>query len=173
MAFVNFTAQEIVSHVRGWFIVFSLAVALLLNLLPLQGVALLLRPDFVALMVLYWSINQPQRVGMSVAFTIGLLMDVGDASIFGQHALAYSVMAFIGLLLHRRLRIFSLHKQVPQVGLLLLSAQLIMLLTGLLAGANFPGWDFFLASVSGALLWPLLPTLVKMRQRRKPDPDAL
>ena len=173
LAFVNFTAQEIVSHVRSWFIVFSLAVALLLNLLPLQGVTLLLRPDFVALMVLYWSINQPQRVGMSVAFTMGLLMDVGDASIFGQHALAYSVMAFIGLLLHRRLRIFSLHKQAPQVGLLLLSAQLIMLLTGLLAGANFPGWDFFLASVSGALLWPLLPALVKMPQRRKPDPDAL
>lgn len=173
MAFVNSPTQEILSHVRSRFIVLSLAVALLLNLLPLQDVALLLRPDFVALMVLYWSINQPQRVGMSVAFAMGLLMDVGDASIFGQHALAYSVMAFIALLLHRRLRIFSLRKQVPQVGLLLLSAQLIMLLTGLLAGASLPGWDFFLASASGALLWPLLPALLKMPQRRKPDPDAL
>ena len=173
MAFVNSPTQEILSHVRSRFIVLSLAVALLLNLLPLQDVALLLRPDFVALMVLYWSINQPQRVGMSVAFAMGLLMDVGDASIFGQHALAYSVMAFIALLLHRRLRIFSLRKQVPQVGLLLLSAQLVMLLTGLLTGASLPGWDFFLASASGALLWPLLPALLKMPQRRKPDPDAL
>ncbi|MDO8438515.1 MAG: rod shape-determining protein MreD [Nitrosomonadaceae bacterium] len=173
MAFVNSSQQEVLSHVRSRFIVLSLTAALLLNLLPLQGLALLLRPDFVALVVLYWSINQPQRVGMSVAFTMGLLMDVGDASIFGQHALAYSVMAFIALLLHRRLRIFSLYKQAPQVGLLLLSAQLIILLTGLLAGANLPGWDFFLASASGMLLWPLLPALVKMPQRRKPDPDAL
>jgi rod shape-determining protein MreD len=173
LAFVNSPTREVLLHVRNRFIVFSLAVALLLNLLPLQDVALLLRPDFVALVVLYWSINQPQRVGMSVAFAMGLLMDVGDASILGQHALAYSVMAFIALLLHRRLRIFGLHKQAPQVGLLLLSAQLVMLLTGLLAGANLPGWDFFLASVSGTLLWPLLPALLKMPQRRKPDPDAL
>jgi len=173
LAFVNSSQQEVLAHVRSRFIVLSLTAALLLNLLPLQGVALLLRPDFVALVVLYWSINQPQRAGMSMAFIMGLLMDVGDASIFGQHALAYSVMAFVALLLHRRLRIFSLRKQVPQVGLLLLSAQLIMLLTGLLASAHLPGWDFLLASASGALLWPLLPALVKIPQRRKPDSNAL
>ena len=173
MAFVNSSQQEVSLHVRNRFIVLSFAVALLVNLLPLQGVVLMLRPDFVALMVLYWGINQPQRVGMSVAFFMGLLMDVGDASIFGQHALAYSVMAFIALLLHRRLRIFSLYKQAPQIGLLLLSAQFVMLLTGLLAGTNLPDKDFFLASVSGTLLWPLLPILLSMPQRRKSDPDAL
>ncbi|MCX7184969.1 MAG: rod shape-determining protein MreD, partial [Pseudomonadota bacterium] len=62
MAFVNSSQQEVLAHVRSRFIVLSLTAALLLNLLPLQGVALLLRPDFVALVVLYWSINQPQRV---------------------------------------------------------------------------------------------------------------
>jgi rod shape-determining protein MreD len=83
------------------------------------------------------------------------------------------VMSFIALLMHRRLRIFSIHKQIPQVALLLLSAQLVMLLTGILINANLPEWDFLLASVSGALLWPLLPTLVRIPQRRRPDSDAL
>lgn len=173
MAFVNSPKQEILLHVKNRFIALSLAVALLLNLLPLQGIVLMLRPDFVALVVLYWSINQPQRIGMSVAFAMGLLMDVGNASIFGQHALAYSVMAFIALLLHRRLRIFSLRKQAPQAGLLLFSAQLVILLTGVLAGANFPGWDFFLASVTGALLWPLLPAFLRTSRRQKSDSNGL
>ncbi len=173
MAFIDSSKHEPLSNVGSLFIVLSLAVALVLNLLPLHGIALLLRPDCVALLVLYWSINQPQRVGMGASFLMGLMMDVGDASMLGQHALSYSVMSFITLLMHRRLGIFSLHKQVPQVVLLLLSAQLVMLLTGILINANLPEWDFLLASVSGGLLWPLLPTLVRIPQRRRPDSDAL
>lgn len=173
MAFANLAKQEILLPVKGGFIVFSLATALLLNLLPLQGLMLALRPDFVALTVLYWGINQPQRVGMGTAFGMGMLMDVGNASLFGQHALAYSVMAFIALVLHRQVRVFSLRQQAPQAGLMLLAAQLVILLTGLLAGANFPGWLFFLSSVTGALLWPLLSALLRIPQRPKPDPDAL
>jgi len=104
---------------------------------------------------------------------MGMLMDVANASLFGQHALAYSVMAFIALVLHRQVRMFSLRQQAPQAGLMLLAAQLVILLTGLLAGANFPGWLFFLASITGALLWPLLSALLRLPQRPKPDPDAL
>ena len=162
MAFIDSSKHKPLSNVGGLFIILSLAVALVLNLLPLHGIALLLRPDCVALLVLYWSINQPQRVSMGASFFMGLMMDVGDASVFGQHALSYSVMSFIALLM-----------QVPQVALLLLSAQLVMLLTGILINANLPEWDFLLASVSGGLLWPLLPTLVRIPQRRRPDSDAL
>lgn len=173
MALGNPPKQEILLPVKGWFIVFSLAIALLLNLLPLQGFVLVLRPDFVALTVLYWSINQPQRAGMGTAFGMGMLMDVANASLFGQHALAYSVMAFIALVLHRQVRMFSLRQQAPQAGLMLLAAQLVILLTGLLAGASFPSWLIFLASITGALLWPLLSALLRLPQRPKPDPDAL
>ena len=102
MAFVNYPRQEILLPVKGSFIALSLFMALLLNLLPLKGIVLSLWPDFIALVMLYWCINQPQRAGISIAFGMGLLMDIGNASTFGQHALAYSIMAFIALLFHRR-----------------------------------------------------------------------
>jgi rod shape-determining protein MreD len=100
-------------------------------------------------------------------------MDVGNSSMFGQHALAYSVMIFIALLLRRRLHIFGLLKQAPQVGLLLLFTQFIMLLTELLKRADFPGWYYFLASFTGMLLWPLISLLLKMSHSSKYDPNAL
>ncbi len=173
LVFVDSSKHQSLSNVGNWFIVLSLIVALVLNLLPLQGIALSLRPDCVALLVLYWSINQPQRVGIGASFIMGLMMDVGDASMLGQHALSYSVMSSIALLTYRRLHLFSIYKQIPQVTLLLLSAQLVMLLTGILINANLPEWDFLLASVSGALLWPLLPTLVRILQRQRPDSEVL
>lgn len=147
--------------------------ALLLNLLPLRGALLTFWPDFTALTILYWCINQPQRVGMSTAFGMGLLMDIGNASTFGQHALAYSIMAFGALLFHRRLYNFGPLKQAPQMGLILLMGQSVMLLTWLLDGADFPGWNFFLASATGTVLWPLLSSLLKIPQRPRSDSNAL
>jgi rod shape-determining protein MreD len=104
---------------------------------------------------------------------MGLLMDVGNSSMFGQHALAYSVLIFIALLLRRRLQIFGLLKQAPQIGLLLLIAQFILLLTELLKRSDFPGWHYFLASFTGMLLWPLISFLLKMPHSSKYDPNAL
>lgn len=173
MAFANYPKQEILRPVKGSLIVLSLMMALLLNLLPLKGVVLTLWPDFIALMILYWCINQPQRVGMTTAFVMGLLMDIGDASTFGQHALAYSIMAFVALVFHRRLRVFSALQQAPQAGLILLVGQSILLLTGLLDGSQFPGWDFFLASATGTFLWPLLSSLVRIPRSPKSDSDVL
>ena len=173
MASANYSEEEIILPAKGWFIILSLMVALLLNLLPLQDNMLTLRPDFVALVLIFWSIYQPQRVGMSIAFFMGLLMDAGNGSMLGQHALAYSVMLFIALLMRRRLQIFGLLKQAPQIGLMLLFAQFIMLLTELLNRSDFPGWYYFLASITGTLLWPLISFLLKIPHSPKYDPNAL
>ena len=173
MARTNYPEEEIILPAKNWFIILSLMVGLLLNLLPIQGDLLMLRPDFVALVLLFWGIYQPQRVSMSVAFVMGLLMDVSNSSMFGQHALAYSVMIFIALLLRRRLHIFGLLKQAPQIGLLLLFTQFIILLTELLNRTDFPGWYYFLASFTGMLLWPLISRLLKMPHSSKYDPNAL
>ncbi|MDN5882039.1 MAG: rod shape-determining protein MreD [Nitrosospira sp.] len=170
MAFANHPKQEILLPVKGPFIALSLMAALLLNLLPLMST---FWPDFLALVILYWCINQPGRVGMSVAFGLGLLMDIGEAGTFGQHALAYSIMAFAALAFHRRLRVFGWLKQAPQIGLMLLIGQSVLLLTELLDGSHFPGWDFFLASATGTVLWPLLSSLLRIPQRPRHDPDAL
>ena len=173
MAFADHPRQEILRPVKGSFIFLSLMAALLLNLLPLKEVLLTLWPDFTALTILYWCINQPQRVGMSTAFGMGLLMEIGNAGTFGQHALAYSIIAFAALLFQRRLYNFGLLKQAPQMGLILLMGQSVMLLTWLLDGADFPGWNFFLASATGTALWPLLSSLLKIPQRPKSDSNML
>lgn len=91
----DYLEQEITLHAKNSFIFLSLLIALLFNLLPLQETILLLRPDFVAITLLYWNINQPQRIGMTVSFVAGLIMDVSNSSILGQHALAYCLLTFL------------------------------------------------------------------------------
>ncbi|SFW10646.1 rod shape-determining protein MreD [Nitrosovibrio sp. Nv17] len=174
MAFADHPREEILRPVRGSFILLSLVASILLSLAPLTDVLHALWPDFAAMTLLYWCINQPQRVGMTSAFSMGLLMDVGNAAIFGQHALAYSIMAFIALLFHRRLHNFGLLQQAPQMGLILLAGQSVMLLTWLLNGMDFPPWDFFLGSVTGTLLWPLLASVLRAPQKpRRTESNTL
>ncbi|MDH5551761.1 MAG: rod shape-determining protein MreD [Nitrosomonas sp.] len=170
---VNFPDPDALIPATGWFIFFSLVIALLLNLLPLQGIYLIARPDFVALTILYWSINQPQHLGISIAFLMGLFIDVSNASILGQHAMAYSIVAYIAFILHRRLRIFNPLQQVPQIVLILILMQVIILLTGVIAGADFPGWHFFLASVTGMLTWPIISFILGVLRNPKEDPNTI
>jgi rod shape-determining protein MreD len=88
----TFSSSRILQPVRPWFIVFSLFIALLLNYLPTS--AWLWMPDWVALTLVFWTIREPRRVGMSTAFILGLAMDVADASLMGQHSLAYVLAAY-------------------------------------------------------------------------------
>ncbi len=170
---VNFPEQDALIPATSWFIFFSLVIALLLNLLPLQGISLALRPDFVALTILYWSINQPQHLGISTAFLMGLLIDVSNVSILGQHALAYCIVAYIAFVFHRRLRIFNPLQQVPQIVLILILMQVIILLTGVIGGADFPGWHFFFASLTGMLTWPLISFILGILRKPKDDPNII
>lgn len=156
----------------GRFIAFGIVLALLLNLIPWGGAARLLHPDFVALAILYWVVHQPLRVGMGASWFLGLLMDVADGALFGQHALAYSIAAYIALKFHRRILMFTPLSQALYIFGLLLTLQVVMLLIRLFAGAAFPGMGYFLASASGALVWPLLNFAMQLPQRRKISPDA-
>jgi rod shape-determining protein MreD len=161
--------HEILLPVRPAFIAFTLIAAVLLNML--LGWIAWLRPDFVALVLLYWCIQQPRRVGFTAAFTLGLLMDVAEGTLFGQHALAYTILAFAGIALHRRVRQFSLTAQVFHVLPLLLGNDLIVLGIRLIAGADFPGYRYFVGSWLAALLWPAVSVLLKLPQRPRADPD--
>src|SRR3954467_15163119 len=101
-------SNEILLPARHGFILFTLVMALLINLLPWSGWALAIKPDFVALGILYWRIQQPHKVGFASAWSLGLMMDTADASLLGQHALAYSVLAYAGIALHRRVLRFTI-----------------------------------------------------------------
>lgn len=165
--------QELLLPVKPGFIVFTLVAALLCNLLPWSGWALWLMPDFVALIVLYWCIHEPRKIGFLTAWGLGLLMDIADGSLFGQHALAYIILAYAGMVLHRRVQRFAMLPQVLHVIPLLLFTSLVVLLVRALAGADFPGYAYFLGSFSGAALWPVLTHLLKLPQRPRPDPDRV
>jgi rod shape-determining protein MreD len=165
--------HEILLPVRGGFIVFTFVAALLINLLPWSGWALVIKPDFVALVVLYWCIQQPRKVGFTGAWLLGLVMDVAEGSLFGQHALAYSVLAFGGIVLHRRVLMFSMRDQVLHVIVLLILNDVLVLAIRMLAGAGFPGVQYFIGSLTAAALWPALSLLFKLPQRPPPDPDRV
>lgn len=164
--------QEILLPVKPAFIVATLLAALLVNLLPWSGYGLWLRPDCVALVLLYWCIEQPRRVGFTAAWLLGLLMDVGDGVLFGQHALAYSILAYAGIVLHRRVRMFPLSLQVLHVIPLLLLNDFIVLLLRLASGGDFPGMQYFLGAVVGGLLWAPVSVLLKLPQRPNRESDG-
>lgn len=173
MAGTPVRAQEILLPVKAGFIALTFVAGVLLNLLPWAGALLWIRPDFVAVLVLYWCTHQPRKLGLAGAWALGLVMDIADASLFGQHALVYSVLAFIAIVLHRRVLMFDLRHQMLHVLPMLLAAQVIMVLVHLVAGAGFPGWAYFLGSATGAALWPVLSVLLKLPYRLKPDPDKV
>jgi len=157
--------DEILRPAKPWFVLLSLSAGLVANLIPLAGTALVLRPDFLALVLLYWCIQQPRYVGVGTAWVVGLLMDVGDATLFGQHALAYAVLAYGAEYFRRRVLRFPLWQQAVQVAALLILCALIVLLVRFVGGAAFPGWNYFAPPLVGALLWPLVSVLLQTPQR--------
>ena len=163
--------HEILLPVRPAFIALTMIAALIANLLPWSGWLLAVKPDFVALAVLYWCIQQPRKVGFAAAWLLGLLMDVADGSLFGQHALAYSVLAFAGIVLHRRVQRFTMKDQILHVIPLLLMNDVLVLVIRRIAGAEFPGFSYFIGSFVAGALWPAMCFLLKLPQRPTPDPD--
>ena len=157
--------EEILHPARPWFIVVTVGVALAANLSPLSGVALALRPDFVALVLLYWCIQEPRYIGVGVAWGVGLLMDVGDATLFGQHALAYALLAYAAEYFRRRVLRFSLWQQAAQVAVLLSLCAGLVLLVRYVGGAPLPRWTYAVPPLVGALLWPVLTVALQWTQR--------
>jgi rod shape-determining protein MreD len=151
------------------FILFTLLLALGFNLLPLGRTPAV--PDLLALVLVYWCVHQPRRVGIVSAFLFGLVMDVHQGALLGQHALAYTLMAFGAHAMHRRLLWFELLPQTLQVLPLFVLAELVMLVVRLLVGDMAPGWSMWLAPLFQALLWPVATLLLQAPQRRPPDPD--
>ncbi|MBM3368625.1 MAG: rod shape-determining protein MreD [Betaproteobacteria bacterium] len=161
--------QRILLPVRGSTILGSLAVALLLNFLPWRNVAVV--PDFVALVLAFWCVRQPRLVGLGAAWCLGLATDVGNGVLLGQHALAYSLLAFAAITLSRRILWFSLWGQTLHVAAILLFAQAVGLLVRLATGADFPGWSIVIGPLLGAALWPVVSALLLMPQRRPAETD--
>ncbi|WP_225721361.1 rod shape-determining protein MreD [Candidatus Vallotiella sp. (ex Adelges kitamiensis)] len=155
--------------VNLYFIAFSLAIAFFFNFLPWStwiGV-----PDIVAIVLLFWNVHQLHKVGMGIAFLMGLLIDVHDASLFGEHALAYTLLSYGAIMVHRRVLWLSLGAQVFFVMPLLVIAQAVPFIIRLIFGGAFPGYSCLLNGLISALLWPVVSVLLLLPQKRVVDPD--
>ena len=151
------------------FIAFSLTCAFMLNLLPWGR--WIGAPDFVALVLVFWGIHQPRKVGIGVAFCMGLLMDVHDATLLGENALAYTLLSYLAIMIHRRVLWFPVLTQAVHVFPLLLLAQAIQALVHVFATGRFGGWLHFVESAVAVALWPLISWLLLAPQRRAVDRD--
>ncbi len=166
--------QQLLLPANPLFIWGSLLLALLLNMLQNMGLwgRAAWAPDLMALVLVFWSVHQPLRVGIGVAFFFGIAMDVHMSSLLGQHALAYTVLSFFAITIHRRVLWFSVPSQALQVFPLFLAAHAVELLIRLMAGGQFPGVSMLAAPLIEALLWPVASIVLLVPQRRAPDPDA-
>ena len=161
--------QQLLLPANPAFIWGSLLLAMLANMLPLGRTPWM--PDILALVLVFWSVHQPQRVGIGAAFMFGLAMDVHQAALLGQHALAYTTLSFFAITIHRRLLWFTVPSQAVQILPLFVTAHAIQLAIRMLGGGAFPGWSIVLAPVTESLLWPIVSVMLLAPQRRAPDPD--
>jgi rod shape-determining protein MreD len=143
----------------------SLVLAMGLCILPLAEPWSLLNPDWMALVLIYWTLAVPDRVGVGTAWLTGLFADVLTGRLLGQHALAYAVIAYLSLRWYRRLRLFPVPQQCLWVLLLLLTSQLLVLWTQNVHAADRLLGAYWLPSLSGALLWPLVLMLLRRLRR--------
>jgi rod shape-determining protein MreD len=161
--------NELLLPANPVFVWFSLAVALMCNLLPSGRWAGV--PDVLAVALVFWNVHQPRRVGVGAAFVFGLIMDVHQGALLGQHALAYTLLSFFAITVHRRLLWFTVASQAVQIVPLFVAAHAVSLLVRLIAGAGFPGWSLLVAPLAESLLWPVAAFVLLAPQRRPPDRD--
>jgi len=162
-------SDQLLLPVNPVFVALTLLFAFALNLVPLGREPLM--PDFVALVLVFWNVHQSRRVGVGLAFLFGLMMDVHSGAVLGQHALAYTLLSFFAITIHRRLLWFTVPSQAVQILPLFLAAHAVSLVVRMIAGGMFPGWQVLLAPVLEALLWPIATWLLLAPQRRAPDRD--
>src|SRR2546421_289532 len=161
--------QRILLPVKVGYMALTLVLALLFNLLPWRDVTGL--PDMVALVLTFWCVHQPRKMGIGIAWFVGLVMDAGDSALLGQHAFAYAFLAFAAVSLHRRILWFSPWRQAAHVLVLLLLSQALMLAVRLVAGGVFPGLAYFAGTLIAAALWPTVSFLLLLPQRRPESVD--
>jgi len=166
--------QQLLLPASPWFIGGTLLAALLVNMfvnMSLIGNAAWM-PDFLALVLVFWCVHQPRMVGIGVAFLFGVVTDVHQAGLLGQHALTYTALGFLAVMVHRRLLWFSVPSQAMQVLPLFVAAHALELLVRMMSGSVFPDLWILLAPLLEALLWPLVSVALLAPQRRAPDPDV-
>lgn len=153
---------------RGWLLPVSVVLALLLGLLPLPLAVQPLRPYWLALVVAFWVIEDPDRVGLGFAFLMGVIGDITFGGILGEQALRLTVMAFILQRFRSQVRFFPMAQQALVIGGLLLNDRVVSAAVHLMLNVPQLPWSYWCAPVLGTLLWaPLFVLLDALRIGRR------
>jgi len=149
----------------GWVVAGSFLLAFLAASIPLPGWVGWFWPDWVAMVLIYWCLALPYRIGIGTGWLVGLLVDVGRGALLGQHALAFATLAYLTLQTHRRIRVFTPWQQAFSVLVFLLIEQvLVFWISGVIGYPPRDGW-YLAPAVGGMIAWPLL--FVVLRDARR------
>ena len=150
----------------GWLILLSIMAALVLTAIPLPEWANIVRPEWVALVLIYWCVALPYRVGIGIAWSVGLFLDVMKGALLGQHALGLSVVAYVAIKLHRRIRNFPLwHQALIILPLIAIHLLLVTWVKGIV-GQPPQTLLYWLPAFSSMLLWPAVYLVLRSLRRR-------
>jgi len=158
------------ANVGFFWLPLSVLLAVLLGIVPLPDAVAPMRPYFLGLVLVYWLLETPDRVGMGAAFCIGLIGDLAFGTLIGEQALRLTVLAFIVQRFRARLRFFPLWQQSLAVFALLVNDRVIAAAVRVALDENLPRWPFWLSPVLALPLWPWLVVLLdtlRMRAREK------
>jgi len=137
-------------------VIISIIAALMLAIAPLPDWAESFRPDWVTLTLIYWAMNQPRTYGIGWAWIIGLVLDVAQGTLLGQHALALSLVIYVTAKFHLQMRQFPMLQMSVTVFALLALYQFILFWVNGVAGFNAPAVNYWGPVITGSLMWPLL-----------------
>lgn len=151
---------------NGWIIALTLLAALWLSILPLPEWARWARPEWVALVLIYWVIALPQRIGVGMAWLTGLVLDLVEGTPVGQNALALAVIAYLALILYQRLRMYAPWQQAGVVFVLIGINQLLCHWVQTMTARVVPTLMFLLPALVSGLLWPSVFLLLRHIRRR-------
>ena len=151
-----------------WASTLSLVLTLALVAVPLPDSVAPLRPDWVAVVLLYWSLMAPRHFSLMTAFWMGIVLDTLSGALLGQNALALLVVVYLAEKFHLRLRVFPLSQLAITVFLLLGLYEFVLFWIDGMAGRSVPLVERWVPPLTGTLVWVLLYMMFDRREREAP-----
>lgn len=149
----------------GNIILLSFITAFILSMIPLPQLLQSVRPEFILVVLIYWCIALPARVGVGIGWLTGLFFDVSSDAILGQHALTFALIAYLAIKLHQRIRVFPIWQQALTIlVLMMLQGTIVLWIKGMLGDAPAAS-TFILPAISTALFWPIGYLLLRQIRR--------
>ena len=154
------------THRGGWVIIMTILLSLDLAIMPLPEVISQWRPEWTALVLIYWALALPDRVGVGIAWCVGILQDVLQVTVLGAHGLAFALIVYLTVQLYQRLRLVPIWQQMITVFILLLINRMLLLWIRGVMGDGDVGWQFWAPAVTSTLIWPLVFLTLRAVRRR-------